>query len=102
MTFQGNSSYFSIKYALYHKNCIVPFSGPVILFTRERNGMTAHRSTLWITFKSVPISGMESYDLNRSRVKAAPRRTTFWNETTWNGTQSLPCGQGLFVKVKLI
>ena len=62
---------------------------PHNLFTRERNGTIAYRSTFRITYCIVPLFGTERCSFKRSRVNATPERSTFWNGTIWNGTIAL-------------
>ena len=65
------------------------------LFTRERNGTIAYRSTFRITYFIVPLFGTERCYLQLSRVNATPERSTFRNGTIWNGTIAFPCERGL-------
>ena len=68
------------------------FPDQFYLFTRERNGTVAHRST--VTFFG-PLFGTKVLQLNRSRMNTTAERSTFRNKTIWNGKQSFPCEHGL-------
>ena len=63
---------------------------PHCLFTRERNRTNAYRSTFRITYFIVPLFGTERCYFKRSRVNAAPERSTFRNVTI-----AFPCERGL-------
>ena len=82
----GQKSYRSVFWTSLAPHC---------LFTRERNGMIAYRSTFRITYFIVPLFGTERFYFKRSRVNATPERSTFRNGTIWNGTIAFPCERGL-------
>ena len=67
----------------------------VCLFRRERNGTIPYRSTFPITFLDVPFFGKERFSLERSRLHANFKRSTFRNNTKRSGMNALPCEQGL-------
>ena len=82
----GQKSYRSVFWTSLAPHC---------LFTRERNGTIAYRSTFRITYFIVPLFGTERCYFKRSRVNATPERPTFRNGTIWNGTIAFPCERGL-------
>ena len=82
----GQKSYRSVFWTSLAPHC---------LFTRERNGTIAYRSTFRITYFIVPLFGTERCYFKRSRVNATPERSTFRNGTIWNGTIAFPCERGL-------
>ena len=82
----GQNSYHSVFWTSLAPHC---------LFTRERNGTIAYRSTFRITYFIVPLFGTERSYFKRSRVNATPERSTFRNGTIWNGTIAFPCERGL-------
>ena len=75
---------------------------PHCLFTREWNGTIAYCSTFRITYFIVPLFGTERFYFKRSRVNATPERSTFRNETIWNGTIVFPCERGLILLASLL
>ena len=82
----GQKSYRSVFWTSLAPHC---------LFTRERNGTIAYRSTFRITYFIVPLFGTERCYFKRSRVNATPERSIFRNRTIWNGTIAFPCELGL-------
>ena len=75
----GQKSYRSVFWTSLAPHC---------LFTRERNGTIAYRSTFRITYFIVPLFGTERCYSKRSRVNATLERSTFRNGTIWNGLRS--------------